>query len=66
MTNEPVTRSSTSYYTQRMADAKLAMGLPVEAPLDDLLKKILAGGTIEMTFEQWMKYGARFAKDERA
>ena len=66
MSDDTLTRSSTSYYVKRMADAKQAMGLPVEATLDDLLKKILSGGTIEMTFEQWMKYGNRFAKDERA
>lgn len=66
MTDDTLTRSSTSYYVKRMADAKLAMGLPVEAPLDDLLKKIIAGGTVEMDREQWWRYGAKFYGDEHA
>lgn len=64
--DEPVTRSSTSYYTKRMDEAKRTLGLPVEATLDDLLKKIIAGGTVEMDREQWWAYGRKFYGDEHA
>ena len=66
MPEEPVTRSSTSYYVQRMADAKRTLGLPNEATLDDLLKKIINGGTVEMDLQQWLAYGRRFTGDEHA
>lgn len=66
MTDEPVTRSSTSYSVTRMAEAKRTLGLTPEATLDDLLKKIIAGGTVEMDREQWWAYGRRFYEGEHA
>lgn len=66
MPDEPVTRSSTSYYTKRMDEAKRTLGLPAEATLDDLLKKIINGGMVEMDREQWWAYGRKFYEGDRA
>lgn len=66
MTDDPI-RSSTSYYTARLAEAKRTLGMDPMATLDDVLKKINTGGTVEMTMEQWLAYGVkRFYKEEHA
>jgi len=63
---EPMTRSSTSYSVPRMADAKRTLGLPAEATLDDLLKHIVNGETLQLNREQWWSYGKKFYDGEHA
>lgn len=65
MTDAP-TRSSTSYSVELMGDAKRTLGLSEVDTLDSLLKKVIAGGTVEMDREQWWAYGRKFYADERA
>lgn len=66
MTDEQVTRSSTSYSVPLMADAKRTLGLPETATLDNMLKHIVSGKSLELTREQWWSYGARYYKDDHA
>ena len=66
MTDEPVTRSSTSYSVPLMADAKRTLGLPNEATLDSLLKHIINGETLQLNREQWWSYGKKFYEGEHA
>lgn len=63
---DAITRSTTSYYVARMAEAKRTMGLPNEATLDDMLKHIINGETLQLSREQWWAYGRKFHDGDRA
>lgn len=63
---EQVTRSSTSYSVAYMAEAKRTLGLKAESTLDDLLKHIINGETLQLSRGQWWAYGKRFYGDEHA
>lgn len=66
MPDEPATRSSTSYSVPLMADAKRTLGLPETATLDNMLKHIVSGKSLELTREQWWSYGKKFYEGEHA
>jgi hypothetical protein len=53
-------RSTTSYYTRRMEEAKVKLGLPPNATLDDLLRRVIHGDvnqelSFDAAFEVAMK-----------
>ena len=62
---EEVTRASTSYSVVKMSEAKRTLGLEPMATLDDILKHIINGETLQLNRDQWWAYGRKFY-DERA
>ena len=53
-------RSTSSFYTQRFADAKVKLNLPTNATLDDLFKRVIHGDvnqelSFDAAFEVAMK-----------
>jgi hypothetical protein len=71
MTNIPSmetpTRISTTCYAHRLAEAKIKLGLPENATLDDILKRVIHGNADQqLSLEGWLQLGKKFINQDRA
>jgi hypothetical protein len=64
---EPPTRISTTCYAHRLREAKIKLGLPENATVDDILRRVIHGNAEqELSLEAWLQLGKKFINQDRA